>query len=254
MPPNIELVDAHCHIDLLKDPASEVKNAEAARIHTIAVTNAPSVFFHTRNLCQEKQFVHAALGLHPELVHSHGDEVKKFQEQIEQTKFVGEIGLDYVTNDQSLRNQQREVFEAILRCCSDAGGRILTIHSRRSASDVIAALSATSKNIPILHWFSGSKRELDRANAIGSYFSVNPSMLSSKTGLTLLAGMPRDHVLTETDGPFVRLRGQACGPGDTISAARQLAAAWGTPFEEAVAMVSHNFARVLAVARAWPET
>src|SRR5438093_1555989 len=104
--PRPTLVDGHCHIDLLKDPGAAIQRAESMRVHTIAVTNAPSVFFHTRDLCREKHFVHAALGLHPELVASHGNELPKFRELISETKFVGEVGIDYVTPDLTLRKKQ----------------------------------------------------------------------------------------------------------------------------------------------------
>lgn len=247
------LIDAHCHIDLMKDPVAEVKYAEASGIHTIAVTNAPSVFFHTRNLCEGKRFVHAALGLHPELVRSHGGELKNFQEQVGQTRFVGEIGLDYVTTDQGLRKKQREVFEAILQCSADAGGRILTIHSRRSAGDVISALEAHGRNRPILHWFSGTRRELERAIAIGCYFSVNPSMLTSRSGLALVAAMPRDRVLTETDGPFVSVAGKPCTPADSKTATELLAGAWKVPFDQTAAALQRTFDRIVCdIGHAFP--
>ena len=240
------LVDAHCHIDLMKDPAAEAKHAEAAGIHTIAVTNAPSVFFHTKGLCEGKRYVHAALGLHPELVHSHGGELKKFQEQVGQTRFVGEIGLDYVTTDQGLRKKQRDVFEAILQFSSDAGGRILTVHSRRSAGDVISVLEDQGQNRPILHWFSGTRKELERAIAIGCYFSVNPSMLTSTSGLTLVAAMPQDRVLTETDGPFVRVAGKPCTPADSKTATELLATAWKLPFDQTAAALQRTFERIVS--------
>jgi TatD DNase family protein len=56
-----------------------------------------------------------------------------------ETRFVGEIGLDYVTSDRELRRRQREVFSQILARCAEHRDKVLTVHSRRSASDVIAA-------------------------------------------------------------------------------------------------------------------
>lgn len=235
------LVDAHCHIDLMSNDVTEVENAESNRIHTIAVTNVPSVFFHTQDICKNKSFVHAALGLHPELVRTHSNEIKLFFELVDQTQFVGEIGLDYLTSDISIQKKQRDVFEAILQCCSDSGGRILSIHSRRSARDIITALEQTSNNKPILHWFSGSHKELAKAISLGCYFSVNPSMLCSASGLKLLTLMPRDRILTETDGPFVRVEGRPCTALDSKVATKLLAAAWDVPFDQAAIEVQSNF-------------
>jgi TatD DNase family protein len=243
--PTQSLVDAHCHIDLLKDPATSVAQAERRHVHTIAVTNAPSVFFHTRNLCKDRRFVHAALGLHPELVASHGREIDRFAEHLSETKFVGEVGLDYVTDDQSLRQQQRNVLSFIVAKSHEAGGRILTAHTRRAATDAIGVLAAGTNNTVILHWFSGSRRELERSVEHDFYFSVNSAMLSSKAGVAIVAALPRERVLTETDAPFARVGGQPSTSGDIDASARALASYWNLSLEETAAIVDSNFCSIL---------
>src|SRR6266542_3905074 len=100
--PPPELIDAHCHVDLFPDPNALADEAGCSRIHIIAVTNAPSVFLHTLALSRDRPYVHAAVGLHPEVAASHGHELERMWPLLEQTKYVGEIGLDYVTDDQSL--------------------------------------------------------------------------------------------------------------------------------------------------------
>lgn len=242
----LELVDAHCHVDLFPDPRSVAAAAARGRVHTIAVTNAPSVFFHTRNLCRENPYTVAAVGLHPELVRSHGGELERMWPHLDETRFVGEVGLDYVTGDQALRRRQRDVFSAILTRCASHGDKILTVHSRRSATDVIAAVGPDFPGAVILHWFSGSGRELERAADIGCWFSVNPSMAASRSGRALIAAMPRDRVLTETDGPFVKLRGDGARPTEVTEAVAGLAATWGLPVTDTAAAVLRNFRRLLA--------
>lgn len=223
----LAVVDAHCHIDLFDDPAAIVAQAEALGIRTIAVTNAPSVFAFTRDLTATSKYVRAAAGLHPELVHSHGHELDLLWPCLEQTKYVGEIGLDYVTTDPQDRAQQRMVFEAIVERCGVLGDKVLTVHSRRSVSDVIATIGTGFNGKVILHWFSGTIRQLERAAALGFFFSVNPAMMSSKSGRVLAASMPRDRVLTETDGPFVKIGTRPAVPADVALATRELAEVWG---------------------------
>src|SRR5262245_6996076 len=99
-------VDTHCHVDLFPNPADVIARAESAGICTIAVTNAPRVFAHTQALASKSQFVRAALGLHPELVATHGQELDRLLELLPQTRFVGEVGLDFVTTDQDVRRRQ----------------------------------------------------------------------------------------------------------------------------------------------------
>lgn len=239
------LVDAHCHIDLMKDPVEAVSRAETVRRHTVAVTNAPSVFFHTRDLCRGKRFVYAALGLHPELVASHGHELDKFREHVSEAAFVGEIGLDYVTNDEALRKKQRKVFEKILRFSDEAGGRILSVHSRRAADDVVHAVGTGTRNSTILHWFSGTRKQSERAVAARCHFSVNAAMLSSKNGQEILSVLPQELVLTETDAPFARIAGQPSTPDNVGNATRMLASAWKMDLAETTAVVEANFMKLL---------
>jgi TatD DNase family protein len=243
-----ELVDAHCHVDLYgKDEAAVIEQIEHQRVHTIAVTNAPSVFFHTRDKARGRTYLHPAVGLHPELVPSHGHELELMWPHLAETRFVGEIGLDYVTSDRELRQRQREVFSQILTRCAERGCHVLTIHSRRSASDVVAAIGDSFPGTVILHWFSGTTRELERAVNAGCWFSVNPAMLRSAGGIQAVQRMPRDRVLTETDGPFAKMAGRACWPQDCSQALVGIARAWGMQPDEVRSAIAANFKRAVEI-------
>jgi TatD DNase family protein len=234
-------VDAHCHIDLYPRPKDIVAGAEANGVYTIAVTNAPSVFAHTLALAKGCRFVRAALGLHPELVRTHGHELERMLQLLPETRYVGEIGLDFSTNDGEDHQRQVRVFTAILERCAAAGNKVLTVHSRRASSDVVAAFGPSFPGIVILHWFSGPMRDLNRAIEAGMYFSVNPAMAKSANGRKLTAAMPRDRVLTETDGPFVQMGGRPAAPADTGEVLAYLASLWSCSIAEAKATVLTNF-------------
>lgn len=242
----LAVLDAHCHIDLYADPPAVIAESDRLAIRTIAVTNAPSVFSHTHELTAGSRHVRAAIGLHPELVHSHGHELELFWPCLEHTRYVGEVGLDYVTTDAGLRARQRAVFEQIVERCSAFGDKILTIHSRRSAADVIATIGPTFRGRAILHWFSGTARQLEQAASAGFYFSVNPSMMSSKSGRALASSMPRDRVLTETDGPFVKLNRRPATPRDSALAVKALSELWRVEPEEARDLIVQNLRTLLA--------
>src|SRR5262245_48973135 len=99
--------------------------------------------------------------MQPPLVAAGAAELAAVWPLLEQTRFVGEIGLDYVTQDQAERRLQRDLFARILERCAETGDKILTVHSRRSARDVIAAVGDRFPGTVILHWFSGTTAELD---------------------------------------------------------------------------------------------
>ena len=244
-PSVVPLVDAHFHLDLFPYPAAIAREIEAAHIHTIAVTNAPSVFFHTRTLTEGCRFLHPAVGLHPQLVAARAAEVESIWPLLEQTRFVGEVGLDYVTKDEAERRLQRNVFASILERCASYGNKILTVHSRRSARDVIATVGHAFPGKVILHWFSGTPTELDQAVSQGLYFSINPAMTLSRSGQSLIARIPRERTLTETDGPFVEVGGQAAQPKDVNRVIDFLAGIWGVPPPTAREAVAENFSQLL---------
>lgn len=244
----MKLVDAHFHLDLQKDPPAVVADCEDRAIYTIAVTNAPSVFAHTQRLAAGTKYVRAALGLHPELVATHGHELPEMLRLMDQTRYVGEVGLDYVTTDNSLRAAQRSAFEIILSRCAEVGGRIITVHSRRAAHDVVAVVGASFPGTVILHWFSGAARDLKAAVAAGFYFSINPAMLRSERGRSLVREIPRTRVLTETDGPFVEIEGYRAMPADAVHAIGGLAELWRIDAAEAAAQVFENFTDAITTA------
>src|SRR5438270_9304220 len=103
----------------------------------------------------------------------------------------------------------------------------MSIHSRRASGAVLDFLEKYPEaGTPVLHWFSGSLRDLDRAIKLGCWFSVGPAMLSSDKGRTIAARMPCERVLTESDGPFAHLNETAIMPWQVMDAIRGLANVW----------------------------
>lgn len=197
------MIDMHCHLDLYPNPGRVIAEADKRDAFVLAVTTTPKAFLGNIRLTEGRKRIRVAVGLHPELVaarHREVDDVRKFMEQ---TKYVGEIGIDGSPDHSPSLKLQTEVFSIILKYAEGYGGRILSIHSRGAATAVLNVIEANlSKSLPVLHWFSGTRKELDRAIELGCWFSVGPAMLRSRKGRELLSSMPRNRLLTETDGPF----------------------------------------------------
>ena len=127
------------------------------------------------------------------------------------------MGLDASPNYYRSFELQREVFTRILQKCAAAGGKILTVHSLRSAT---AVLDLVETHLPpatgkvVLHWFTGTKSEARRALDLGCYFSINAAMLRNEKGRDLVADLPIDRLFTETDAPFTRINNRPTSPID----------------------------------------
>ena len=242
-------VDVHCHVDLYPDPAALVRKIEQQRIHTLAVTNTPSVFVRLCEIVGDARYVRPALGLHPELAVTRHHELPQFATLLPRTRYIGEVGLDYQTRIESERATQRRVFAAMIEQCDAAGGKVVTVHSRRAADDVVDAFGPRFRGTYILHWYSGGVRPLRRAVAHGAFISVNPAMMRSDRVRALVAEVPRDRVMTETDGPFVLLGTVAAPtpavPADVRGVVDELGRLWGVDPVEAREIVFRNFATML---------
>ena len=83
--------------------------------------------------------------------------------------------------------------------------------------DLIEAHLPPPKGQVVLHWFTGSKAEAHRAAELGCYFSVNAAMLTKEKGRDLIAALPLERILTETDGPFTQIDGRPTCPTDVES-------------------------------------
>lgn len=227
-------MDTHCHIDHYPHPNKIIDEISDRELVVFSVTNTPSSFPSAKKIAQNVSSVYTGIGLHPHLVKDFYNELDLISEYIFSADFIGEIGLDGCPSLSDTRTIQLEVFkrfidEADRHCC-----KVLSVHSRYAATQVIDILKPhRDKFFPILHWFSGTRAELNDAINIGCWFSVGPAMLNSKKGLNLVREIPLDRILLETDGPFIEANGRTCMPWDAYELCPKLISdVTATPLEE----------------------
>lgn len=241
------MIDFHCHLDLYPDPIKVADECRRRGLYVLSVTTTPSAWQGTHALSQAGDRIRTALGLHPQIAHERRSELALFDAILPTTRYVGEIGLDGSPELRPHWETQIAVFEHVLAACAAAGGRIMSIHSRRAAKAVLDRLGAVPDiGTPVLHWFSGSMRDLDRAVALGCWFSVGPAMLSGERGRSLVAKMPRDRVLTESDGPFAQIGGAPVMPWQVDDAGAALARLWSVSTAEVDKTIRANLRELLA--------
>lgn len=245
------MIDFHCHLDLYANPSEVVRECIARGMYVLSVTTTPSAWAGTATLENGSPRIRTALGIHPQLAHERKTELALFDRLLPNVRYVGEIGLDGSPEFREHWQDQIAVFQHVLSSCQASGGRILSIHSRRAVPAVLQQLKSFSgSGTPVLHWYSGSYRDLQIANELGCWFSVGPSMVSGKKGLALIARMPPDRILTESDGPFAIFEGRSALPWDVSTTAIKLAELWELPLEAARERVRANLHRLLTN-KAW---
>jgi TatD DNase family protein len=154
-------------------------------------------------------FLYATAGVHPHDSSRWGhDSELAIRELLREPEVVavGECGLDY-DRDFSPRPAQRKAFEAQLAIAVDTG-RPVFLHERAAHEDFLAILREHRVHA-VVHCFTGTARELDAYVEHGLYVGMTGFLTDERRGLhlgPLLARVPRDRLMIETDAPFLTPR------------------------------------------------
>lgn len=243
------LVDFHCHVDLFPDHPRAVREADEAGVFTLAVTTTPRAWARNHELAQRTKHVRAALGLHPQLVAERESEIQLWEQLLGETRYVGEVGLDAGPRYYKSFDAQKRVFQRVLECCAEAGDKIISVHSIRSATAVLDHIEAhlpADRGKVVLHWFTGTKSEAKRALELGCHFSINAGMLTAPRHLANVEMIPLDRMLTETDGPFTQIGARPARPADVAHTVERLAAVLNRTGADVASQVRANLRALLA--------
>lgn len=206
----LRLCDAHCHVDFAADARAVARDADRACCALLCSTVEPEGYDRARALFPPDEFplVRVGVGLHPRWVAPEPGaaraQVRAVADRLPHAAFAGEVGLDFGPRYAATADVQRQVFTQLVRACVAAGGMMLSIHAVRSAATVLDILEregAFDSCRCVLHWFSGTSDELNRARALGCWFSVGERMLATRRGRAYVRAIPADRLLLETDLP-----------------------------------------------------
>ncbi|GMA17280.1 deoxyribonuclease [Deinococcus metallilatus] len=217
------MIDTHCHLDYLDDPASA--RGELGLTGLVCIGASPE---HARNavaLAEQFGDVWATVGLHPTDTEEDGPDARAELEALAlhpRVVGIGESGLDDYWDD-SRRAAQVSAFEWQLDLARRTG-KPLVIHVRDKPGQdsahrgVMEVLSAWPDVPVVLHCFSGHPGLLrfgvERGAAFG--FAGNTTYKNAREIQEAARVVPLDRLLVETDAPFlapVPRRGKPNRPG-----------------------------------------
>jgi len=237
------MLDAHIHLDQFKKPLAIAKKAESAQIKTIACTFLPSDFALCLPVIRSFKYVRFALGLHPSCAEKHEQEYTLFRKYVNSTSYIGEVGLDFSKEYEKTKDIQLKSLRFVLETVKHRP-HFITLHSRKAEEAVLALLAEYSIKHAVFHWYTGSVDLIPEILTRGHYFSVNTAMLSSQAGRNIVACIPQNHVLTETDGPFIKITGRQAQPCDIEQVQSGLAVMWNCTASEVECQIEVNFERI----------
>ena len=209
---NLMYFDAHVHANLMDSPLNVAKSSNEAELGLFTCGVTPHDYLELApQLTQDN--IRVGLGAHPWYI-SDGrvteKDIELLLELMGQTPYIGEIGLDF-SSRYCVDGLQELQVKAFTQICARAAElsrngqpRVLSMHTVRSVDavlDILEQTGAAQACIPIIHWFSGSSEELQRAIKLGCWFSVGEMSLKTKRGHEYAKVYPKDKLLTETDLP-----------------------------------------------------
>lgn len=227
------IIDTHCHFDMMPQPEAYIRQKEQAGDIVIGMTNLPSHFQIGRPHLKGYKHIRLAMGLHPLLAAECKKEVVLFKRLVDQTSYIGEIGLDFSREGYATQDEQVLVLCELLSAIRGKK-KIVSVHSRKAEKEILALLCEYEIKNVIFHWYSG---QVDLISAIldqGYYFSVNEAMCESKNGRAIIEKIPQERVLTETDAPYNER-------SDISKVLDYLATFWNMSCQDVEAVVERNF-------------
>lgn len=252
------LVDSHCHLDFddfapeLDDIVARAERAGVARMVTICTRIRR--FDRIRAVADRFPSVYCSVGTHP---HQAGEErgipteeIVKLAHSYAKVVAIGECGLDYFY-DNSPRDAQEEGFRAHIAAARETGLPVI-VHTRDADADTAAILEEEYAKGPftgVLHCFSGGRELAMRAVDIGFYVSLSGIVTFKKSQdlRDIVADLPADRLLVETDAPFLApppYRGKRNEPSYVVHTHRVVAETKGLDERESARMTTENFLRL----------
>ena len=235
------LIDTHFHLDHYRNYLEIAKKITTMAQYTICVTNSPGVFLSCKNMIPESRYLKFAIGFHPLESDLGNSEFKDFMYLFDRTNYVGEIGLDFGRSAHMDKEDQLRFFEAIIEKCSSEN-KLMTVHIRRAEPQAIDILRRYAPKKCIIHWFTGTEKQLDALLELGCSFSINSNMVVSKNNSKYLR-IPKERILVESDGPYTKVSGRKYTPDLLQQSYKQISAFYEMP--DIAAIVYSNFRAIL---------
>lgn len=165
---------------------------------------------------------------------------------------IGETGLDFHYGYSAEADQLRSLREHIN--AARVTGLPLILHTREAdtlMADLLEEEYAKGAFQPLLHCYTGGEDLCQRALALGAFVSVSGilSFKSAKDVRAVIANVPLDRIILETDCPYLApmpMRGRRNEPSYLVHVAEALGALMGVDTETIKQVTTQNAVRLFS--------
>lgn len=258
-PARLSLVDSHVHLDDGRFDADRAAVLGRAHEHGVDALIVPGIdaasWPRIQALCTRHAGVFPAYGLHPLFLAQHQPEhLASLPEWLTNggAVAVGEIGLDYFAPELDPATQ-RYYFARQLSLARELDLPVI-VHARRAVEEVILTLRGVPGLRGVVHSFAGSEQQAQRLWDLGFHLGLGGPVTyeRAKRLRRLVAGMPLDRLLLETDAPDqpdAHHRGQRNEPARLDEVLHCIAQLRDEPVTAVAAATSANARRLFGLDR-----
>ena len=199
-------------------------------------------------LAERWPFLYFASGLHPEeLEHCAWEDLDKIRALAAHPKCVaiGEVGLDYYwVKSKEDRARSRDYFDAQLTMSEELDLPII-LHDRDAHRDSMDLVKAHPNARGVFHCCALSAEDAVAMTKLGwnISFTGNCTFKNARRALEVIAAVELDHLMIETDSPYMApepFRGGRCDSGYVYRVAETIAEIKGIAPEEAAEVTFRN--------------
>jgi TatD DNase family protein len=210
----VELVDIAANLTSSQfdaDRAAVIERALAAGVETMVVLglNVPDVRRAVELAHRHPQHLVATAGVHPHSAGEFGDaQIAELRELVHDPAIVavGECGFDFhrMWSDEA---SQRRCVDAHVELAI-ATGLPLYLHEREARVALVDAIAPRRSELSdvVVHCFTGSAADLDAYLALDLHIGITGWICDERRGahlLELVARIPEDRLMIETDAPYL---------------------------------------------------
>ena len=254
----MNLIDSHCHFNLLEGVGSTADVIEnARRLGVTAMLNVSvdlETFPAVLAAAQHYDNVYASVGVHPNSREGREPTVDELVTLVSHPKVIaiGETGLDYYRSEGDLE-WQRNRFRRHITAAKQAG-KPLIIHTRDAREDTLGIMKeeGADRACGVMHCFTGDWEMAQSALELGFYISFS-GIVTFKNARRLqevASRIPEDRILIETDAPYlapVPYRGKPNQPAYVRYVADFIAELRDTTIDRVAQITTNNFSTLFKI-------
>lgn len=248
------VIDSHCHLDFKhfdKDRDAVIRRAREAGV-VMMINSGVDLATNRKSLelAKKYDFMRATLGFSPNSLEGTSNQNRESQldfikENASKAVGIGEAGLDhYRCKDEAARNHQVAVFQKVIDLAKSVD-LPLVIHSRDAEQRALEMVKDLDK--VVFHCYGGSMDTMKQAVDRGFYISLATVVCRSGQHQMLARNVPLDHLLVETDSPFLAPKRGRNEPMNVLESVRLIAKIKGLLPSEVASATTRNLKKIYRI-------